>query len=255
MPIAVYQKVPPLLRSPGREGKGISLIAVILMVLGSLIIGSVSGPIVAYMLFTAPSLERSQELLSPLPSLAEAPDAKPLSTAVLRQQATAVAPVVYDSLDYHRPENWFPSVPLPKVRSSYITHYNLSIPALRIEEAIVTIGGDNLSESLIHYPGTAIPGELGSTVIFGHSILRQFYNPRNYISIFSTIMTLSRGDEIIIIYSGVNYTYRVIDKFQVKPADVEILQQRYDGRYLKLITCVPEGTYLRRGVVLAEQVN
>ena len=216
------------------------------MVFGSLIVGSVAGPIAAYLLITSPRLSRSQPLISPLASD---------SGGVLGQQAVALEPQVKDyNKDYTNLENWFSANPLPTPPSSKITNYNLSIPKLGIQDAIVTIGGTDLAKSLIHYPGTANPGELGTPVIFGHSILRQFYNPKNYRSIFSTIMTLKSDDEIIIKYNGVTYTYKVIDKLEVKPTDVEILSQRFDGRFLKLITCVPEGTYLRRGIIVAQLI-
>ena len=156
--------------------------------------------------------------------------------------------------DYTNLENWFSTNSISAPSPSKITHYNLSIPKLGIQDAVVTIGGSDLAKSLIHYPSTANPGEFGTPVIFGHSILRQFYNPKNYLSIFSTIMTLQAGDQIIIKYDGVTYTYKVIDKLEVKPTDVEVLSQRFDGRFLKLITCVPEGTYLRRGIIVAQLI-
>lgn len=242
MPLAVYRKAEPIITSPRR---GLPFLPVFLMVIGALVIGSVAGPIATYLLITSPQL-RQAPLISPLPTT---------DVRVLGSQQAQAAPIVNESLDYSRLENWFPGEQLPKPQASKITHYNLSIPKLGIENAVVEIGGNDLSKSLIHYGGTANPGELGSPVIFGHSILRQFYNPKNYLSIFSTIMTLKANDEIEINYNGVRYTYRVIDKIEVKPTDVQILEQRYNGRFLKLVTCVPEGTYLRRGVIIAELVQ
>lgn len=241
MAIAIYKKVPASGR--GSSGK-LKLVSVVFMVLGALMVGLVTGPIIAYLALVGPGLRRPARLISPLPP---APN-------IFLPQASA-GETFYGEVDYKRLENWFVPVPLPGLRSNGITHYNLTISELGIYDAVVAVGGEDLSKSLIQYPGTANPGEPGSTVIFGHSILRQFYNPKNYLSIFSTIMTLQNGDEMGINYNGVEYTYKVIDKFEVKPTDVDILQQRYDGRYLKLITCVPEGTYLRRGVVLAKLVN
>lgn len=232
MPIAIYRKAMAKATPIKRDrAKGIPVIAVFLMILGAILVGTVTGPIVGYFIFTKPNLTNSRELISP---------------------ATAAGPVVNKELDYRRPENWFPGADFNKNKLSKITDYNISIVKLGINDAIIAIGGEDLSKSLIQYPGTANPGEMGSTVIFGHSVLRQFYNPKNYTTIFSKIMTLDKGDEILIDYDGVKYTYQVIDKVVVKPTDVEILEQRFDGRYLKLITCVPEGTYLARGVVLAE---
>ncbi len=248
MPPKVYLKAKTLpLPNPSGRGR-LPLVAVILMVFGSLIIGSVAGPIAAYLLIASPRLTRPQALVSPQP-----PAGAPLN--VLGQQAVAVEPQVKDyQNDYTNLENWFSTNLIPTPPPSKITHYNLSIPKLGIADAVVTVGGTDLAKSLIHYPGTANPGELGTPVIFGHSILRQFYNPKNYLSIFSTIMTLTAGDQIVIKYNGITYTYRVIDKLEVKPTDVEVLSQRFDGRFLKLITCVPEGTYLRRGIIVAQLI-
>lgn len=158
--------------------------------------------------------------------------------------------------DFTQVSSWFPAAPPQESRQSKITHYSMDIPRLKIKNAVVAIGGENLKESLIQYGGTANPGELGVPVIFGHSILRQFYNPgetnpQRYMSIFSTIMTLEAGDEIDVNYDGIRYKYVVRKKYQVEPEDIDILAQRYDQKLLRLITCVPEGTYLHRGVVEA----
>ncbi|KKU13366.1 MAG: hypothetical protein UX17_C0019G0003 [Parcubacteria group bacterium GW2011_GWC2_45_7] len=246
MPPKIYIKAKYSSISTSSRPNRLPLVAIILIVFGSLIIGSVAGPIAAYLIFTSPRLSRPQPLISPLASGSE---------TVLNQQAVAVEPQVKNyQEDFTRLENWFSANPLPSPSQSKITHYNLSIPKLGIQDAVVTIGGSDLAKSLIHYPSTANPGELGTPVIFGHSILRQFYNPKNYLSIFSTIMTLQADDQIIIKYDGITYTYKVIDKLEVKPTDVEVLSQRFDGRFLKLITCVPEGTYLRRGIIVAQLI-
>lgn len=260
MPLAIYRKhsehkvvehlaVPHALPTPADHHEfsrpaqqKLPLLPMVFMVLGALLIGSVTGPIIAYLAITAPRLRANTPLISPLAA----------DTASTFASVAQAAPIVYDKLDYRRPENWFPGAPLPKPNPSKITNYTISIPEIGIENAIVDIGGEDLQKSLIQYPGTANPGELGSPVIFGHSILRQFYNPKSYMSIFSTIMTLKAGDKIIINYDGVQFTYRVIDKLEVKPIDIQILQQKYNGRYIKLVTCVPEGTYLRRGIVIGE---
>lgn len=247
MPPKIYIKAKPMFAPP--KTNHLSLLAVILMVFGSLLIGSVAGPIAAYLFVTSPRLNRDSALISPQP-----PPGAPIN--ILGSKAVAATPQIRDYLspDYTNLKNWFSLTSIPTPAPSKITHYNLSIPKLKIEDAIVTIGGTDLSKSLIHYAGTATPGEFGTPVIFGHSILRQFYNPKNYLSIFSTIMTLQSGDQIIIKYNGVTYTYKVIDKLEVKPTDIEVLSQRFDGRFLKLITCVPEGTYLRRGIIVAQLI-
>jgi sortase A len=99
------------------------------------------------------------------------------------------------------------------------------------------------------YPGTANPGQPGNTVLFGHSVLPQFFNPKNYLTIFSTLPTLKDGDEILVNFDGVNYRYLVEEMVEVSPEDTSVLEQRYDDSYITLITCVPPGTYLRRLIV------
>lgn len=169
--------------------------------------------------------------------------------------------IINTQLDYTNLANWFSQEQINALEENKSSNtFVLEIPRIDILNAIVTDGGTNLDESLIQYPGTADPGKPGAPVIFGHSVLRQFYNPyeknpRRYISIFSKIMTLKPGDEIFIKKDGVTYTYSVSSKTEVKPDDVFILNQNYDSQRLKLVTCVPEGTYLRRGIVTADLVK
>jgi len=216
-------------------------------------IANVAWPIMSYQIFTAPKIRRS-EFLSPIPQnqIGVFPAVNPVAPV-------EESPNKVQALDYTNPKNWFPQAQFASSENREI-FYNLDIPSLKITDAEVIVGGEDLNKGLIHYPGTALPGQFGSPVIFGHSILRQFYNPSldnkdRYLSIFSTIMTLKTGDLIFVDYDGVRYTYEVKDKVEVKPEDVFILQQRYNNRELKLITCVPEGTYLRRGVVIAQLVE
>jgi len=96
-----------------------------------------------------------------------------------------------------------------------------------------------------------MPGKTGNTVIFGHSVLPQFFTPKNYTTIFSTLYTLKIGDEITISYDGITYTYVIQYMYEVKPDNLQPLEQTYDDKYLTLITCTPPGTYLRRLIVQA----
>ena len=113
------------------------------------------------------------------------------------------------------------------------------------------IGGEDLKESLIHYGGTVLPGEYGNVVIFGHSVLPQFFNPKNYLTIFSTLPTLENGDEVFVNFDGIEYKYKVYEMVEVEPTDVTILEQQYDNFYITLVTCVPPGTYWKRLAVKA----
>ncbi|OGG35863.1 hypothetical protein A2363_04610 [Candidatus Gottesmanbacteria bacterium RIFOXYB1_FULL_47_11] len=177
------------------------------------------------------------------------------------QDAKTLSPVVFaatntlpGSADFTNANAWFPTSPQKKVVSPVNT-YSITIPKLKISDAVVTIAGDDLGVSLIHYGGTANPGEYGNTVIFGHSTLPQFFNPKSYKTIFSTLPTLKEGDEIDIAYDGISYRYMVFNMTVTGPSDLSVLEQRFDDSYLTLVTCVPPGTYWQRLHVQARLVR
>lgn len=157
--------------------------------------------------------------------------------------------------DFTLINSWFEEpTSLVAGQDSHITDYRLSIPDLGIDNAWVQIGGEDLKNRLVHYPDTALPGQVGNAVVLGHSVLPQFFNPNNYLTIFSTLHTLNQGDMIKINYDGITYEYLVETMFEVQPTEISVLDQRYDGRYLTLITCSPPGTYLRRLIVKARLI-
>lgn len=144
-------------------------------------------------------------------------------------------------IDYTKASNWFEGSSKESFESSEIKFYTISIPSLKIKDASVAVGGEDLSESLIHYPQTALPGKIGNSVIFGHSALPIFFDPNDYLTIFSTLPKLEKGDEILVNYDGILYKYMVENMFEVTPADIQILEQNSDAPYLTLVTCTPPG--------------
>jgi sortase A len=144
--------------------------------------------------------------------------------------------------DSTKASNWFVGASEEReFVSDKISYFTMSIPRLRIDNATVAIGGEDLSQSLIQYPGTALPGKRGNSVIFGHSVLPLFYDPKNYISIFSTLNNLEDGDEIFVNYDGITFRYAVENMFEVKPTDIQILDQNSSDSFLTLVTCTPPG--------------
>lgn len=186
----------------------LKVIAIIWAISGIVILTGVIWPIVSYQTF---SKENNQDLLNPVS-------------------------------DSTKASNWFVGGEESSAFSqSKVSYYNLSISKLKIKDAVVAIGGEDLSKSLIQYPGTALPGKKGNSVIFGHSVLPIFYNPKDYISIFSTLPTLKIGDDILVNYDNVSFTYRVESVFEVYPTDIQVLQQDNSDSFLTLVTCVPPG--------------
>jgi LPXTG-site transpeptidase (sortase) family protein len=162
----------------------------------------------------------------------------------------------FSDKDYTKADNWFENVEKTNYIPNTVSFYTITIPKLKIDNVTVGVGGVDLKQNLIQYAGSAYPGNIGNTVIFGHSILPQYFDPKNYLSMFSTLPNLKDNDQIFINYDGVTYTYEVQDIFEVSPRDLEVLNQDKDASYLSLITCSPPGHPLkpRRLVVRAKLV-
>lgn len=252
-------------RLPKTIRVGATIFPLALIVFGLILALSAMWPLIEY--YLPWNKQDELALLSPIPHSQVL-----LSTPLISAQAqndvesevvdNPTEPVILDqALDFTDLSNWFnEDLEIAELATSEFVEYSLDIPSLNISNAKVRVGGNDLNQSLIHYPGTGLPGQLGAPVIFGHSVLRQFYNPseknpRRYNSIFSKIMLLEKGDKIYLTKDGVKYTYLVQSRTEVKPDDTFILAQRYDVRQLKLVTCTPEGTTLRRGVVTAQLVK
>lgn len=181
----------------------------------------------------------------------------PLSAKFYNKNSSILGEI---NTDYTQLNNWFTQNSNPKNITSTLKHsnsnfYQLSIPSLKINDANVIVGGTDLKKSLIQYPQTALPGQAGNAVIFGHSVLPQFFNPKSYFTIFSTLFKLKQGDEIYVNFDNIKYKYLVEEMFEVLPTDLSILEQRFDGRYLTIVTCSPPGTYIRRLIIKAKIVN
>ncbi len=180
-----------------------------------------------------------------------------------KKYPTLISPLVdsgvqnTSSLDYTKASNWFEgATPHDKFATSGVEYFSLSIPKLKIDNATVAVNGEDLSKSLVLYPGTALPGRNGTSVIFGHSILPIFYDPKNYMSIFSTLPTLKKGDEIFISYDGVSYRFKVEKITEAYPTDFSVLAQDPTDSFISLVTCTPPGDPRkpRRLVVTAREV-
>lgn len=208
--------------------------SLLLISAGVFLVLNVTWPVLKYELFLSPTLRRS-EILSPI-------------SEKVKEQA------VKNQESLKNPTTWFTNTPNLSDVSARVRYYNLSIPKLKITNATVEVAGTDLSANLIHFKGTALPGKPGNTVVFGHSTLPQLYNPKNYLTVFTYLTSLKKGDKILIDYDGIKYTYKIDQMFEVKPEDIEILEQKTDNSILTLVTCVPPGTYLRRLVVKSKLV-
>ncbi|MFI5265331.1 MAG: sortase domain-bontaining protein, partial [Candidatus Levyibacteriota bacterium] len=105
--------------------------------------------------------------------------------------------------DYTDARNWYPQV--RPSNTTTVSSYSLSIPKLKIEDAQVSTIDYDLARHLVQFAGTAIPGQNGTAIIFGHSTLPQWFDPKNYKTIFATLHLIKEGDEIFTRVNGVTY--------------------------------------------------
>ncbi|MFA5935395.1 MAG: sortase [Patescibacteria group bacterium] len=110
-----------------------------------------------------------------------------------------------------------------------------------------------LRDGVVHFPGTALPGEPGNVYIFGHSS-DYSWSKGNYKTVFALLTKAKAGDEIIVSgHDGTAYTYVVTGTKVVGPKDTHVLdQQGKTKKLLTLQTSYPLGTALKRFLVLAE---
>jgi len=135
----------------------------------------------------------------------------------------------------------------------------LSIPRLNIQVPIIWTKDPkdfevDLTKGVVHYPGTALPGEQGTVYVSGHSSDYP-WKRHPYKQIFAGINVLSPGDDIFVdIYGSdgkiYNYRYRVASSNIYKPNDQTQFIDN-SGAKLNLSTCWPIGTAKDRYVVTA----
>ena len=149
---------------------------------------------------------------------------------------------IISGADYSNAQNWFPHYSATKDEKPKISFFSISIPKLKIQNAIVSTQDLNLASHLINYPGTAIPADKGTSVIFGHSTLPQLFDPENYKTIFANAYQLKTGDVINVSVNGVGFVYKIYEISVVSPEDTSIFTQDLNDSFLTLVTSTPPGT-------------
>ncbi|QQR84121.1 sortase [Candidatus Peregrinibacteria bacterium] len=159
---------------------------------------------------------------------------------------------------------WLDSIPVVP------TDNRLVIPKLGKSVPLVNLGTEHiegeswhelekqiqggLQQGVVHYPGTASPGQFGNVFLTGHSSYYP-WDPGKFKDVFATLGQLDIGDRYYVYYNQIKYTYEVREKLEVTPDKVEVLHQPTDQKMSTLMTCTPVGTTLRRLIIHAEQIS
>jgi sortase A len=112
----------------------------------------------------------------------------------------------------------------------------------------------NLAEGVGHYPGTALPGEVGNFAVAGHRATNG--EP------FAALDQLREGDAVVVETSTSWYTYSVYDEQIVQPTRVDVLlpvpgkpTKKPTDAMLTLTTCNPRWASYERLIFHAELSN
>jgi LPXTG-site transpeptidase (sortase) family protein len=138
------------------------------------------------------------------------------------------------------------SVPLVNMSAENIEGENWSDLEKQIQSG--------LQQGVVHYPGTASPGQVGNVFITGHSSYYP-WDPGQFKDVFAVLGQLEIGDEYYVYYDQQKFTYKVIEKYEVTPDNVNVLQQPHDKKISTLMTCTPVGTTLRRLIIRADDIT
>jgi sortase A len=141
-----------------------------------------------------------------------------------------------------------PKIIIPKI--------NVEIPVIYDETSLQEEAIQKaLERGVVHYPNTPNPGELGNSVIFGHSS-NNILNKGQYKFAFVLLNKMDIGDVFFLTKDGVRYSYKIYDKKIVKPSDISVLNAvASKPATATLITCEPPGSSLNRLVLVGEQIN
>jgi sortase A len=148
----------------------------------------------------------------------------------------------------------------PALRNAYLNHQlhdgdsltRIQIPAINVDVVVVEgIDADALRAGAGHYPGYALPCDVGNVPIAGHRT--------TYGKPFSNLDQLKVGDQIILTTPIGTCTYQVDQKpFTVLPTDIGVIQTPPTptppagaDHLLTLTTCTPKGSASHRLIVQA----
>jgi sortase A len=133
----------------------------------------------------------------------------------------------------------------------------IRIPKLGSKYRYVVVEGvqpSDLRKGPGHYPGTAMPGEVGNFVVSGHRT--------TYSAPFNRIGELRRGDRILIDTRQRQFVYQVTGRQIVEPDEVEVIapvpnhpRRRPTERLITLTTCHPKYSAAQRLIVFGRLVE
>ncbi len=131
-----------------------------------------------------------------------------------------------------------------------IPKINAQAPIIENVDAVhESIYHEALKKGVAQAKGTAFPGEKGTSFLFAHSSGLPWELTR-YNTIFLRLGELEEGDEIILVRKKEKFVYKMQEKKEVWPTEVNYLLQTKKNQII-LQTCTPIGTSFKRLLIFA----
>jgi|APSaa5957512622_1039677.scaffolds.fasta_scaffold10247_2 LPXTG-site transpeptidase (sortase) family protein len=135
---------------------------------------------------------------------------------------------------------------IPKIFANVAVTENVNPAEEEVYQEVLRKAG-----GVAHAAGAALPGEPGTTYIFGHSTDASV-NVERFNAVFYLLRKLEAGDLIVAYYKGEPYKYQVVEKKIVEPTDLSDIVRVDSEERLVLQTCWPPGTDWKRLLVVAK---
>lgn len=135
----------------------------------------------------------------------------------------------------------------------YIPKIHVAAPFYTPPSTRDDVINEYLLKGVLHYPGTADPGQKGNVFLTGHSSY-YWWAKSDYKFVFTLEPQLTYNDEIYVYHKGIRYTYKVTELREVTPQTTDVLRPTTEPT-LTLSTCVPIGTSYHRKIVRAKQIT
>ncbi len=136
----------------------------------------------------------------------------------------------------------------------------IEIPAINLAATVanptttsIAILDEELLKGAVRYPTSAMLGEIGNVILFGHSSYLPVVGNQAY-KTFNGIQKLVKGDVVTVYSAGTAYTYQVRSVTKESANDAAI-PLSVAGRVLTLATCDSFGAKTDRFVVVADFVE
>ena len=200
--------------------------------------------------------------LEPTPAARKQPNATPTATATPAAPEPTSSPTPTPPRPTPTPTPRASPLVTPDVASlpspPRIPPERILIPRVGIDAKIVRLDwkidekGANVWETApfavgVHR-GSANPGERGNVILSGH------VSSVHEGAVFKRLPDVVVGDGVILMTAEQNYLYRVVKTVVVMPDHLDVMSQTPDET-VTLITCVPDGVYTHRLVVMGKRVQ